>query len=556
YPGIGGASGGTIIINGGNVTATGSTSGAMNNIPRSSPGIGGSSSSGAIVTINGGVVHAIGGTQAAAIGSGTFAPDGASTVTIGNGMKVTVKGAAAPVLAGDRVNACAENDVTVAPCGHDAEVIFSPTAEMNCTRCSLTGPYPAYGNGTSDNPWKIRTALRVSELPSGWYEVTESTDYENRISVNGSVNLILGEGTTLDASHGIHVTGENALIISGSGTLNATAPNSPDDRESWGCAGIGGNQGEDGGFLIINSGSVKATGSVFGAGIGGGSNGGNGGNITINGGMVTAGFDGAYNEEAGLAAAIGGGDTGSGGIILITGGAVRAEGRRGSAGIGGGGYGSGGTITITGGFVTAIGASYPNGRSAAGIGAGRVRNKATSGDSGNITITGGTVIAVGGENAQAIGVSNEVAENDSGTLILGRSLVVTAGESESTAVVATDDLLAACRSPWVKVEFVIPAFGEPDFILPGFLTTVGEKAFEGTAMQIVLVQASCTAIGNYAFRNCMNLTEIRIPDGCTIGTDAFDGCPLVFVYGTADDSPAKKYCDTHENCVFVKETQN
>ena len=39
-----------------------------------------------------------------------------------------------------------------------------------------------------------------------------------------------------------------------------------------------------------------------------------------------------------------------------------------------------------------------------------------------------------GQYAQAIGISNEVAENDSGSLNLGRSLKVTAGDSESSAV--------------------------------------------------------------------------------------------------------------------------
>ena len=100
-----------------------------------------------------------------------------------------------------------------------------------------------------------------------------------------------------------------------------------------------------------------------------------------------------------------------------------------------------------------------------------------------------------------------------------------------------------------------PVFGEPDFTLPAFLTTIEEEAFEGAVMRIVLVPTGCTAICDHAFRNCPNLTQIRIPAGCAIGTDAFDGCTLVYVYGEAD-SPAEAYCNAHENCVFVEEAQN
>ena len=247
-------------------------------------------------------------------------------------------------------------------------------------------------------------------------------------------------------------------------------------------------------------------------------------------------------------------------MILITGGTVYARGNRGSAGIGGGGYGSGGTITITGGTVTAVGASYPNGRSGAGIGAGRVRNSATSGDSGNITITGGTVVAVGGDNAQAIGLSSEVAANDSGTLTLGDGLRVTAGGSESTAVVTAGNLVTACRSAWVKIEAgeTVPPFGEPDFTLPTGLSEIGEEAFEGiAAMTVIVIPDSCRAIGDHAFRDCTNLYQVRIPADCAIGTDAFDGCTTVYIYGTAG-SPAHAYCQDpqHANCVFVPETQN
>lgn len=91
-------------------------------------------------------------------------------------------------------------------------------------------------------------------------------------------------------------------------SLNATGKD--------GNAGIGGNDGVDGGTITINGGTVTATSEGYGAGIGGGgsiSAGGNGGKITISGGTVTA-----TSEERG--AGIGG----EGGSITINGGTVTA----------------------------------------------------------------------------------------------------------------------------------------------------------------------------------------------------------------------------------------
>ncbi len=71
-------------------------------------------------------------------------------------------------------------------------------------------------------------------------------------------------------------------------------------------------------------------------------------------------------------------------------------------------------------------------------------------------------------------------------------------------------------------------------------------------MASVSLPDGCTAIGDYAFKDCASLTRIRIPAGCTLGTDVFDGCGTVYVLGTAG-SAAESYCDAHSNCVFVPE---
>ncbi len=96
----------------------------------------------------------------------------------------------------------------------------------------------------------------------------------------------------------------------------------------------------------------------------------------------------------------------------------------------------------------------------------------------------------------------------------------------------------------------IPAFGIPDFTLPAGLAALEAEAFEGIAASVVDVPANCLSIGDHAFRNCQSLTQIRIPAGCALGQDVFDGCTLVYVYGTAGSS-AEAYCQSHENCVFV-----
>ncbi len=199
----------------------------------------------------------------------------------------------------------------------------------------------------------------TTTMTSGTYQVTEDVTISARITVSGDVTLLLGEGATLNATAGIQVQQGNTLTIDGKGSLIATAG-------SNGHAGIGGDgYGGKGGNIIINGGTITATGNKAsngggGAGIGAGygDNSGNYkstfGNITITGGTITA--NGAYG-----AAGIGAGDDYSTcGNILICGGTVNATGGYWGAGIGtGSGFNAGtlssicGSITITGGNITA-----------------------------------------------------------------------------------------------------------------------------------------------------------------------------------------------------------
>lgn len=59
----------------------------------------------------------------------------------------------------------------------------------------------------------------------------------------------------------------------------------------------------------------------------------------------------------------------------------------------------------------------------------------------------------------------------------------------------------------------------------GWFTTIGNEAFADSSVAYVELFGSITTIGNGAFRNCLNLTELTLPASLTsIGADALAGC--------------------------------
>ena len=235
-------------------------------------------------------------------------------------------------------------------------------------------------NGNKKAQNGVNVVDSTTTWAEGWYVVNSNVEISDRVTVTGDVHLILANSCTLEAKNGITVEGSDSLTIyaqsteGGMGALNATGKD--------GNAGIGGNDGVDGGTITINGGTVTATSEGFGAGIGGGgggsnSAGGNGGKITISGGTVTA-----TSEERG--AGIGGGGNGDGDQITISGNAeVTATSEGNGAGIGGGSSGAGGVITISGNAkVTATSAG-----TGAGTGSGADEN-GVGGNGGQITISG------------------------------------------------------------------------------------------------------------------------------------------------------------------------
>lgn len=278
----------------------------------------------------------------------------------------------------------------------------------------------------------------------------------NGIKCNGDATILLvgtnavrsgyddSNGNYCDHA-GISIPKNKTLIIDGTGSLDVAcgvfAPGA-EEHTSWsslGGAGIGADKAQDCGNIVINGGTISASGTEAGIGCGGSVS--NCGTITINGGTVTAqGRNGAagigtcaYTYQSGISC----------GIITINGGEVTAIGSAQAAGIGAGlSRGSANNdnhcegVNITGGTVTVYGGQY-----AAGIGSGYSRGtRVTKSTCGPINITGGTVIAYGGENGAGIGsgsVQRTTCKSTCGTINITTgvaSVTATKGENATHSI--------------------------------------------------------------------------------------------------------------------------
>ena len=173
---------------------------------------------------------------------------------------------------------------------------------------------------------------------SGWFVVNSNTTISDRITVSGTVNLILTNNATLTASKGITVGSDATLNIyaqtDDEATMGALVASGANDNRQYN-AGIGGVDNTAAGTITINGGKINATGKV-GAGIGsGGQSGATVGTITINGGIVTAQDGDGYGAGIG-----GGGILGKASTINLNGGIINA------AGIGSGYLGGDCSITV------------------------------------------------------------------------------------------------------------------------------------------------------------------------------------------------------------------
>ena len=139
---------------------------------------------------------------------------------------------------------------------------------------------------------------------TGWYVVQGTVEIGSRVTVSGDVHLILTDGCTLTVNGGIQVQDDDNDITNGSANALTIYAQST-DKSTMGKliatgakrdnnAVIGGNGGNSYGgscgTIIINGGTVTATSTGYGAGIGSGSgtHGGSGGEVMITGGTVKA----------------------------------------------------------------------------------------------------------------------------------------------------------------------------------------------------------------------------------------------------------------------------
>jgi trimeric autotransporter adhesin len=352
--------GGTVIITGGKVTATG------NSLSLSGVGIGGSK-----VMITGGIVTAtskgsdlgypgIGGKEIIITGGTVTASSGKYSAGIGGSYKgdggtITISGGTVTATGGYKSSSINGSITGGAGIGGGYEG-GGYTITITEGTVTATGDYGAgIGSGKGGS---------ASEITINGGTVT---------AIGGSNSAGIGSGGGITSSAYDYIGSE--ISISG-GTVTATGGSSG--------AGIGGGDRGSGGTITISGGTVTATSgnstlSYGGAGIGGGSNG-NGGTIIITGGTVTA-AGGGNNTYLFAGAGIGGG---SGTVSTLISSSTCGDGQK----------GNGGTVIITGGTVTATGGNSICG-SGAGIGGGNSNSSGTFRLDGDAVVLASSVDAAG-----------------------------------------------------------------------------------------------------------------------------------------------------------------
>ena len=219
-----------------------------------------------------------------------------------------------------------------------------------------SGNVKLYNNATLTGTGGANTYVTIADgttVTLSGVNITAIADDDNHqwpgITCLGDAVIVLAEGTTNSVkggmnNPGIYVPQGYNLTIQGSGTLNATGSNDG--------AGIGSGWKSSCGNITISGGTVTATGSYGAAGIGSGDYYSSCGNITISGGTVNA-------NGGSRAAGIGSGyEYSSCGNITITNGVTMVTATKGSNcdnTIGAGKNSTCGTVTIGGavtGFIT------------------------------------------------------------------------------------------------------------------------------------------------------------------------------------------------------------
>lgn len=535
---------GEVIINGGTVTAIGGEEAA---------GIGiGYDGYGGTVTINGGTVTAIGGIGAQAIDA---------DLELG-GVCIVPQGASEPMAASARFAACRGSEVTLQPCHH------SPVGTA-CRYCDKHAPIEQYisGRGTADDPYQLGDYTQWRRLASWVNEgLIDTEGMYFRMTNDFATVGMLGtkehpfKGHFDGTGYSISVTlsdtsGANCALFRYAS--NATFSN----LCLYGkiTSGNGSNAGlvgsVSGSCEIVNCrSSVKIDTSACETGTHGGFVGSaeNGAVLTIRGCLFDGQFTGA-NASAVCSGFVGMARR-SGTVIILD--SVFDPSRFDAVNF----YSfvrgvTGAELSVENSYMPGI----------AGNGLGKQSHTVTADEGVTIDFGEGTAYDVCGITAYPIGVMYRDAFcaglNDVVTLALSydppEGSIMAGFAANVTLYQGLGDqwMLTVPDEDVIIYPVIADPHAAPDFSLPAAISAIEEEAFEGAAMTIVWVPDTCLSIGDHAFRSCMNLTQIRIPAGCEIGTDIFDGCSMVVVFGTAG-SAAEAYCSSHDNCVFVEDVQN
>ena len=147
------------------------------------------------------------------------------------------------------------------------EQYITPTTPVIDTSFTISGAgadSKTVGDKTHWYRGRLSSGLMSDCKSNGWWVVRESVTNNNRLVVDGSVNLILCDGATLTAPQGITVTDGKTLTIwrqtEGTGAIIINIA-----ENGIKCAGIGEDEDNYLGTIIINGGNITATGG--GAGI-------------------------------------------------------------------------------------------------------------------------------------------------------------------------------------------------------------------------------------------------------------------------------------------------
>ena len=334
--------------------------------------------------------------------------------------------------------------------------------QQTCTKYTVLESVIIDDFFNSDDKWY--------DLPAGWYVVKGDVTFTPRLDTHGAVNLILTNGSHLEAEWGINVKeGDTFTVYAQStdedtmGRLTACLSEGPLGVEyyvwpSSGLSGIGSssryrkaNSGiyESEGTIIINGGYILARGNDGASAIGG-TSGDNVtwseksdirkcGSVTINGGIVRT--EALTRKETLGSVGIGSCQSGYGGSVTINGGTVMANASHDAICTG-----RGGSITINDGDITARGGLAGLG-SGNGIGPSWIASADITINGGNIDastnregaaiggvylttvkITGGTIKAVGDYATVAIG--NKKWEGGSVSITGGKVTAIGKGDAD------------------------------------------------------------------------------------------------------------------------------